>query len=417
MQIQDALTVQKRELDAKFGELYVKRNVSSKNLDSPLIKVIVGPRRAGKSFFAVHLLKEKKVNFGYVNFDDERLAAVENYDDILGAIKVVYGDPQYLLLDEIQNLPKWELFTNRLHRQGFNVFLTGSNSNLLSSELATHLTGRYIPIQILPFSFEEYLSFSAGEVTDSEIKAKLSKYLVAGGYPEPLVRGMDPKEYLSILADSVVYKDIVKRYKIRAVQGIEDLAAYLFSNFACEFSFNQLSKVTGVKSSHTVQKYERYLEEAYLFFSLRRFSYKVKEQLASNRKIYGIDSGLVSAKAFQTSPDWGRLFESAVAGELLRRAADTGIKIYYYKNAQQEEVDFVIKEGTSVVQLIQVCYNLKNSETKKREMRALVKAGSELKCDELFVVNDDMDKTEDVQWFDFRGKIKYVPLWKWLTNS
>lgn len=417
MTIKDIILSQRQELESKLKEDYVERKTAPVDINSPLIKVIIGPRRSGKSFFAIHFLHENIQNFGYINFDDERIAEVKDYDDIINAIDIVYNNPKHILFDEIQNLPKWELFVNRLQRKGLNLIITGSNSNLLSKELATHLTGRHSVIDIFPFSFAEYIQSEGRELTTSETVARLSQYILTGGYPEPLLKKLDHKEYLSMLINSIVYKDIVKRYKIRSFQGIEDLTAYLISNVANEISFNRLSGVSRVKSPHTVEKYTAYLEEAYLFFSLRRFSYKIKEQLASNRKIYVIDNGLIYAKAFQVSANLGTLCENAAACFLLKQAFRTDSGIYYYKNAQQEEVDFVIRRGNSVEQLIQVCYDISSPNTYKREIRALLKAGNELKCNNLIIINSDTEKTEIAEWFGTKGQIKYLPLWKWLLQT
>src|SRR3989344_286989 len=207
--VKEILIAQKQELDKKLKEAYVERTANSKKLEAPLIKVIIGPRRAGKSFFALHFLN-KKGNFGYVNFDDERLTEVGNYDTIIEAMNTIYDNPEFVLFDEIQNLPKWELFVNRLHRQNLNIIVTGSNSKLLSKELATHLTGRHFLITIFPLSFKEYLELGGKELTSSQIKEKLYKYLISGGYPEPLIRNIDYKEYLTSLLSSTIYKDIVK---------------------------------------------------------------------------------------------------------------------------------------------------------------------------------------------------------------
>ncbi|MCZ7404830.1 MAG: AAA family ATPase, partial [Candidatus Methanoperedens sp.] len=294
--IRDILLIQKRELESRLKEKYIERADNSKKFESSLINVIIGPRRAGKSFFAVHALS-KPDTFGYANFDDEKLVEITDYNEITNAINSLYNNPKYLLFDEIQNLDKWELFVNRLQRQGYALVITGSNSNLLSKELATHLTGRYSVINIFPFSFKEYLDAEDKELTESEIKEKLVAYMTYGGYPEPL-------------------KDIVKRFRIRFVQAIEDLAVYLISNIAQEFSYNTLSRVTKCKSVHTVQKYLGYLEESFIFFKIDRFSFKVREQIASNKKIYCIDNGFIHAKAFKFSPDIGKLYENIVAVEL-----------------------------------------------------------------------------------------------------
>ena len=413
--IQDILILQKREIDLRLKEKYVERTITIK-MDNNLIKVIIGPRRAGKSFYAIHFLNTVK-NFGYINFDDEKLVDVQNYDEMVAAVNSVYDNPKYVLLDEIQNLPKWELFVNRLQRQGYNLIITGSNSHLLSKELSTHLTGRHSLITIFPFSFKEYLELEDKELTSAEIQEKLSYYLTNGGFPEPLVKGVDLKEYLSTLFNSIVYKDIVKRYNIRQPKEIEDLAYYLISNVANEYSFHSLTKISKIKSSHTIRKYLHYLEESFILFSLSRFSYKVKEQLSSNKKIYCIDNGFIQAKAFTTSPDRGKLHENIVACALKKEEVSGRIELYYWKNQQQEEVDFVIKRGAQVEQLIQVCYTLKNLETKNREIRALIKAGKELRCKKLLILTDDKEGKESVEWFGETAVIQFVPLWKWLIDK
>ncbi len=417
--IKDILILQKQELENKTKEKYIERKSNFGRLDSSMIKVIIGPRRAGKSFFAVHFLNIHG-NFGYVNFDDERLVETRDYDEIVIAMNSVYNNPKTILFDEIQSLPRWELFANRLQRQGYKLIITGSNSKLLSKELATHLTGRHFLINIFPFSLSEYLNLFKDELgrelTIFEIKEELSKYIIYGGYPEPLIKKMEYRDYLSTLFNSIIYKDIVKRYKIRFVREIEDLAFYLLSNIASEYSFNALSKVTRLKSVHTIQKYVDYLEEAFIFFSVSRFSYKVKEQVYSNKKIYCLDNGFIYAKAFQTTPNQGKLYENVVAVELKKKEMNKELNVYYWKNVQQEEVDFVVKQGARVIQLIQVCSNL-NAKTKEREVRALIKASKELKCKNLLLITEDYEAEESKTWFGMKGKINFIPLYKWLLKQ
>ena len=413
-EIKEILTLQKREIEIKLKERYIERNQDLK-LTNDLIKVIVGPRRAGKSFFAIHFLN-KQGKFGYVNFDDERLVEVENYDEIIVAMNSVYDNPKFVLFDEIQNLSKWELFANRLQRQGYNLVITGSNSNLLGKELATHLTGRHLLTNIFPFSFKEYLKFENKELIISEIKEKLSQYLLNGGYPEILSKKVELKEYLSNLFNSILYRDIVKRYKIRNPKQIENLAIYLISNIANEYSYNSLTNSGKIKSSHTTEKYLSYLEESFILFSLNRFSYKVKEQLSSNKKIYCIDNGFIQAKAFKLSPDFGKLYENVVACKLKKEEIEGKLRFYYWKNQQQEEIDFIIQEGLKVKQLIQVCFNMSDLETKNREIRALIKASKELKCNNLLIITEDTESEEKVEWFGDKATIRFIPLWKWLLE-
>jgi len=412
--IRDILLLQKRELEKRLNEKYIERDAIKKFNDN-LVNVIIGPRRAGKSFFAVHMLN-KLGKFGYVNFDDEKLVEIKDYDEIISMINSLYDHPKYILFDEIQNLEKWELFVNRIQRQGHNLVITGSNSNLLSRELSTHLTGRHSLTSIFPFSFKEFLKLENKELTKSEIKEKLFYYANYGGYPEPIVKKMDSKEYLSTLFSSIIYKDIIKRFKIRYPQAIEDLAVYLISNTANEFSYNSLSKITKCKSVHTIEKYLSYLQEAFIFFKLEKFSFKVKEQISSNKKIYCIDNGFINAKAFKFSQDMGKLYENLVAISLKKLEMNGFINIYYWKNVQQEEVDFIVKEGLKIRELIQVCYNTTDIKTKERETRALIKASKELKCNNLIVITEDYEKEENIEWFGTKRMIKFIPLWKWLSN-
>jgi len=317
----------------------------------------------------------------------------------------------------VQNLPKWELFVNRLQRQGCRLTITGSNAHLLSSELATHLTGRHVQIVLFPFSFSEYIRSLGQDMTEPETAEALRRYAEMGGYPEPLVKEVNRREYLTTLLRSILYKDIVVRHRIRSVQGLEDLATYLMSNVAQEYSHNTLTKVTRCRSVHTVEKYLRCLEEAFLFFSLRRFSFKVREQVRSNRKIYCTDNGLVTSASFRFSSDLGKLYENVVAITLRKQELDGKLESYFWKGPKQEEVDFVIKEGLCVTQLIQVCLNVHEPKTKDREIRALLKASAELKCKDLLVITEAAEHEEDASWFGLRGKVRFVPLWKWLLES
>jgi predicted AAA+ superfamily ATPase len=286
----------------------------------------------------------------------------------------------------------------------------------LGRELSTHLTGRHAQISIFPFSFKEMMKKEAKELTTTELKERLQRYLTFGGYPEPTMKNLDYDNYLSTLFDSILYKDVVKRYRIRFVQALDDLALYLMSNIAKELSNRSLARVTKIKSAHTVEKYLTYLEESFLLFRLNRFSYKLKEQVASNKKIYCIDNGLIHAKAFKTGSDTGRLYENAVASQLMRLQADGKVEIYYWKNQQQEEVDFLIKEGREIRQLIQVCSDMSGPETRKREERAILNAGKELECKNLLIITSDYEAEGEAEWFGIKGKIRYIPLWKWLLQ-
>ena len=415
--LQDILLTQQRELADRLKEPYVERKIVCPwGLDDDLIKVIAGPRRSGKSFYGLHLIQQARP-YGYVNFDDERLAGIGDYDEILSAANAVYGNPVYLLFDEIQNLPRWEMFVNRLQRQGLRLLITGSNANLLSSELATHLTGRHSSLVMFPFSFAEYLAAAGNQKTEIEKRGALEVYAEQGGYPEPLLKNIDRRDYLRTLLQSTLYKDIIRRFRIRSVQGIDDLCLYLMSNIGREYSLNALSRVTRCRSGHTVDKYVRYLQEAYLVFSLKRFSFKLKNQAGQNKKIYCTDNGLAVSAGFRFSANRGSLYENLVAIALEKKQIAGRISVFYWRSARNEEVDFVVKEGLKIAQLIQVCADISDPKTLKREMRALIKASQELNCDDLLLLNDRTHGEEMLKWQGVERRIQLMPLWQWLENE
>jgi len=391
----------------------------NKFLTSGLIKVITGIRRSGKSVFSMLLLKREK--FAYLNFDDEELLKLKNYDEIVKSIFEVYSDAKFILFDEIQNLDKWELFVNKLQRRGFSLILTGSNANLLGKELATKLTGRYVVIEIYPFSFREFLTannfnFEKKEIFLPEDKGKIlnyiEKYIRVGGFPEVIVKGLEVEVYLDTLFDAILFKDVVKRYRVRYPQKIYDLAIYLVSNFTHLFSFTKLKNMLNFRSTNTVEKYLKYLEESYLIFTLNRFSFKLKEQIKSPRKIYIVDNGFIEAKSFRFSKDLGKRMENVVFIEILRRGYKQNQDVFYYKTRNGYEVDFVLRESIRIKKLIQTCYDVEDYSTKKREVKGLMEASNELKCKDLLIITWDYEAKEKYG----NRTIKFLPLWKWLLS-
>jgi predicted AAA+ superfamily ATPase len=287
-------------------------------------------------------------------------------------------------VDEVQNVSGWELFANRLKRSGYNLVITGSNAKLLSQELATHLTGRHVSLELFPFSFREFLKrkglqFSATEMyltkNRATVKKALEEYMQQGGFPE-LFSIENKKQYLRDLYDKIISRDIMPRHKVRFGKELKELAVYLFSNFGSRFTYRKLQNVFEIKSSHTVKNYVNYLEEAYLIFELLPFSFKLKQQLNSARKIYCIDNGMINAISFQNSPSSGRMLENLVFLDLKMKNKE----LYFYINENGGEVDFLVRENNKIVELIQVCYDLKNIETRKRELSSLIKSGKELDC-------------------------------------
>lgn len=420
--IQNTILQHKLEKENLLSKEYIKReklDFAKKFLDANLIKVITGPRRAGKSVFSVLLLKDR--NFAYINFDDENLLKVKNYDEILKAIFTVYPGCKFFLFDEIQNLDNWEVFVNKLQRRGYNLVLTGSNAKLLSRELATSLTGRHIAIELFPFSFREFLKAKNFNIVKKnfavpEIKGKilnyLNIYLKNGGFPEVVVSSLDTKTYLETLFDSILLKDVVKRYKVRFSQKIYDLATYLVANFSSEFSFTKLRNILEFHSTVTVQNYLRYLEESYLFFSLNRFSFKIKEQIKTPKKIYVVDNGFILSKSFQFSQDLGKLMENLVFIEMVKRGYKPNSNLFFYKTKTGKEVDFVLKKGTEIEKLLQVSFQISDLKSKERELKSLIEASRELKCHNLEIITWDEDGEEQIKG----EKIKLIPLFNFLLD-
>ena len=423
--LKELVLKQKSERDRLLSMSYVERDKkmeARKWLHSDLIKVVLGPRRAGKSVFCLTLLQDQP--FLYFNFDDEGLPGNEHlhHDELMKELHVAYGETKNIFFDEIQNVPKWEFFVNRLHREGYNIVLSGSNANLLSRELATALTGRHIPIEILPFNFNEFLRakkfvYSPDSLALPEEKAQLlsylEQYLLNGGFPEVVVKDLDAKGYLGVLYDSLLFKDVVRRHRVRYAEEISDLGSYVMSNAAHLYSIRRLARVLHFRSNTTLEKYLRYLIEAYLLFSLGRYSHKAGERLKSPRKMYAVDTGFTLAKAVQHSPDTGKLLENLVFIELVKHGYHPNHDIFYYRTKNNREVDFMLKKGVDTAELIQVAYQTNDDVALAREIKALREASEELKTEALMLITWDDEKQIKKD-----GKtVQCVPIWKWLLRE
>lgn len=384
---------QNKERDLLLSHSYLKRHThyeTQELLGSKQIKLITGPRRAGKSTEALLLLQG--TNFAYLNFDDALLLGTWNEDLVMETLQLVYPDYDYLLLDEVQNLPEWDLWVSKLYRQGINMVITGSNAKMLSSEMATLLTGRYIQIEMLPFSLQEFLGWNHIMYNTMEpenlsaMLAFVNDYLHLGGYPETVESRALTRNYLSTLFDSIIWKDVAKRHRVRNVNDLNDLAMYLLSNFCNAFSANELADELGFSSVATTKKFMSYLAEPYLFFYLSRYNNNLKLMKKAPQKVYVVDNGFVSAKAFNLSENLGRLLENQVFVELLRQGYDTEKSLFYYRSRNDKEVDFVTRKGPHVERLIQVCYDLSSERTLKREVDSMIECAGELNCRNLCIV-------------------------------
>ena len=409
---------QKEELQNNdMTQLCTRLEETQLSLTSNLAQVVIGVRRSGKSTLCEKFIRQNGVEFAYANFDDDRLANLnsEDFDQVLDALYQIYGDFKYLFLDEVQNITGWQLFVNRMLRQKVHLFITGSNSKLLSSELTTHLTGRHNKVELYPFSFYEYGMMKKVEFKSLSTKSRalrkraLNEYLLEGGFPE-LMNEENKRGYIEALLNSIIKNDIAKRFKVRYVEVLRRLAEHLSDNFCQEFVASELAKTFGV-SDHTIENYYSYLKEAFLLQGIHKFSYKSKERIRCE-KVYVVDVAFVSERESTFSTEnLGWRLENVVYIELLRRFHPQYTDVFYYRD-QQCEVDFLIAKEGKVKQLIQVSYNISSEKTLKREISGLIKAAEMFKCENLLLINFDAE--QDIE--KNGHTIHIVPAAEWLCN-
>ncbi len=409
-------------------ERLLKRAITKKILEfSAGNEVIItrGVRRSGKSRILFLIMQElmkrvSKEQILYVNFDEQAFTedlSLRFLDNIYEVYKEKINPEKfpYVFLDEIQHIEKWERWVRtKQELKEAKIFVTGSSSKLLSKEFGTALTGRSISFEIFPLSFKEFLLFKRIEKIDeisekSRIKSLLMEFLHYGAFPAVVLEENKEKKEVMLKGyfDDMIYKDVVSRHEIRDVNSIKMLALYLVTNIGKRHTYNSIKKAIG-KPLDVVKNYCSYLNEAYLLFFLPIFSYKLKEQMIYPRKVYCIDSGLRNAVSFRFMEDIGIIYENTVFIELVRR----GKEPYYWRDEQGGEVDFVVKEGMKIKEIIQVCYDIEDEKTKKREIKALLNAIQEFKIEQGVIITENFEEEEKID-----GKtIKYIPLWKWLLE-
>jgi predicted AAA+ superfamily ATPase len=399
---------------------------------------IIGPRRAGKTYFLyqqIRRLREEGTAGGvlYVNLEDDRLLNVQlkDMDMLLRTFREVEpgsaSEKTYLFLDEVQVVEGWERYVRRvMDKEDVQVFLTGSSSRLLAKEVATMMRGRSLTYTILPFGFGEFLEARGVAFGDhlspgdrSRMLAYLREFMTYGGFPEVVLEDAEDSKLriLRELVDVMLMRDVIERHGLRNILALRTLLSRLISSMGTEFSINKLAgslRSQGIKvSKNTLYDYFGHLEDVFAILPVRRFSYKLREIHQSLPKVYPVDTGLVTQSEGRFSDDLGRFMEGVVAIELhRRRAADPLMEVYYWKDDHGKEVDFVIKEGKRVTRLIQVCYDLEALDTRDREVKALLKSSMALGCKDLTIITWD---TEEETLIDGRT-IEAVPLWKWLTG-
>lgn len=407
---------QRKERDELLARHYLMRksNTDVKTLlDNPMIKLITGPRRVGKSTYALLMLQGK--SFAYLNFDDNLLLSAWDEELVMRTLDEVYPNYEFLLLDEVQNLKDWDVWVSKLYRRGKNLVITGSNAKMLSGEMATVLTGRYLQVEMLPFSLTETIEWKGANINSisnakqAEAVAIADDYLRNGGYPETIDMRSITRNYLSTLFDSIIWKDVAKRHNIRNITDLNNIALYLLSNFCNPLSANDIAKELSMTSVTTTRKFMDYLHEPYLFYYLPRFNNKLKLMKKAASKVYVIDNGFVAAKAFNLSENLGRLLENEIFVELLRQGYQVETSLFYYRSRNDREVDFVTRQGTHINQLIQVCYDMTSPKTEKREVSSLIECAGELKCNNLLIITNNEEREIHTDGYN----IKVIPFIKY----
>jgi len=410
------LSDQQEELENRKKESLCHRvEESLVDMQSPQAQVVIGVRRSGKSTLCYQALYNAGLRFAYVDFDDERLydLKAEQLNDVLEVLYKIYGDFHYLFLDEIQNVAGWHLFVNRMLRKKMHVIITGSNAKLLSGELATHLSGRNKEIPLFPLSFKEYCTLKGVETDKKTTKAEafrraaFDEYMQQGGFPE-LLNIKDNKSYVQDLVNDILKRDIEQRYKIKHKAAFESLAHHLLNNTPTFVVTRELAKTFDFKSEHTAKNYVDYLKQAYMLLGIQKYSAKSKVRVAQE-KVYAIDVAMMNQRdnAF-AGENLGHRLETLVLIHLMRKCKMQGLDVYYL-NERSGECDFVVCNGRTAVQAIQVSYDISAEKTRKREIAGLRLAAEKTRCQNLLLLTDYESNTIETDGHT----IKIQPVYEW----
>ncbi|MBI4431461.1 MAG: ATP-binding protein [Candidatus Omnitrophica bacterium] len=400
-----------------------------RDLDIPLssrkIITVYGPRRSGKSYYFFTIMR-KLANAGianerllYINFEDDRILPLKagDFDALLEAYFELYphvkNQETYFFLDEIQNIKDWEIFVRRIHdKEKARIFLTGSSSKLLSKEIATSLRGRTISFALYPLSFREFLGFRGITLAKDfeydaqrfDIKKALEEYLEHGGFPEIVLEenGQIKDKILEEYFESLVFRDLAERYRIKNMTLLKDLLKYLFANNTTLFSINSYYKSAKQSfrvSRQTVLHYLRSIQDTNYITLLPKFAWSLKEQRVNPQKIICLDTGIRNRTIFRFSKDEGRAAENVVGATIIR----AGDPVYYWHG--KREVDFIVQRKNGLA-AINVTFGVTVND---REIDGLLEFKEKFsRVRELVLITKDAEET--------RKSIKLVPLWKWLLH-
>ena len=410
------IILEQQEILHAPNKRYVQRYIADEWLQTSEILIISGIRRCGKSVLMQQIRDRLVEKDFFFNFDDERLAnfKLDDFQKLQECFVELFGEQHTYYFDEIQNIEGWERFVRRLYNAGNKIVITGSNARMLSRELGPHLTGRYIQVEIYPFSFQEYLAMNEIPVNAKTLYTTTGratmvksfvKYMECGGFPKFLQDGS--VSYLTSLYESIIYRDILTRNGLTNEKEMQELMFYLASNATKRVTYSSLGKVVGIQHPDTIKNYLEYIQQTYLISQLFRYDLSVKKQMMSPKKIYFVDNAIIKRIGFNATENNGVFLENLVFIELKRRGWD----VYYY--ADKKECDFIVRKGLHISDAYQVTLKMDSPQTREREIAGVREAMQAYSLSKGYILTFEGKETIN---FDDGTIVEVVPVWEWILQ-
>jgi len=410
------IILEQQEILHAPNKRYVQRYIADEWLQTSEILIISGIRRCGKSVLMQQIRDRLVEKDFFFNFDDERLAnfKLDDFQKLQECFVELFGEQHTYYFDEIQNIEGWERFVRRLYNAGNKIVITGSNARMLSRELGTHLTGRYIQVEIYPFSFQEYLAMNEIPVNAKTLYTTTGratmvksfvKYMECGGFPKFLQDGS--VSYLTSLYESIIYRDILTRNGLTNEKEMQELMFYLASNATKRVTYSSLGKVVGIQHPDTIKNYLEYIQQTYLISQLFRYDPSVKKQMMSPKKIYFVDNAIIKRIGFNATENNGVFLENLVFIELKRRGWD----VYYY--ADKKECDFIVRKGLHISDAYQVTLKMDSPQTREREIAGVREAMQAYSLSKGYILTFEGKETIN---FDDGTIVEVIPVWEWILQ-
>lgn len=410
------IILEQQEILHAQNKRYVQRYIADEWLQTSEILIISGIRRCGKSVLMQQIRDRLVEKDFFFIFDDERLAnfKLDDFQKLQECFVELFGEQHTYYFDEIQNIEGWERFVRRLYNAGNKIVITGSNARMLSRELGTHLTGRYIQVEIYPFSFQEYLAMNEIPVNAKTLYTTTGratmvksfvKYMECGGFPKFLQDGS--VSYLTSLYESIIYRDILTRNGLTNEKEMLEMMFYLASNATKRVTYSSLGKVVGIQHPDTIKNYLEYIQQTYLISQLFRYDPSVKKQMMSPKKIYFVDNAIIKRIGFNATENNGVFLENLVFIELKRRGWD----VYYY--ADKKECDFIVRKGLHISDAYQVTLKMDSPQTREREIAGVREAMQAYSLSKGYILTFEGKETIN---FDDGTIVEVVPVWEWILQ-